>query len=151
MTLEADVKTRLQTNATLVGLITNILSFQSDLKGRGLAFSTYPNAWTNGILEPTLVIRQIRDQVTLEFGDEDLQLRPTRSVVKMELFDDRSHGFATLESARNQIYITLADRSAGGKRFLYQDVDPTIREVQLDWACSIVETYFARGVRRPVS
>lgn len=151
MVSEAAVVTKLKTNALLLALMTGgILSAQDDLGGLGFSRATYPAAWNGLTLLPTLVVKIIRDQSTQEFGDEDLQIQPTRAVLKAEFFNDRGSAHITLRTGADYVYKTLQARPAGSYHWLYQDVDPSLRVKDIDWAYAIVETYFGRGVRRPV-
>jgi hypothetical protein len=152
MALAEAVVALLTAEAQLTALFTGGIVSLNQIGGLGLTKRSYPDAWEPPdrlVMRPTLMVRTFREQVTLDITDEDLQYRGTRSVVRLEYFDDRSHGWTTLYNAMPIVYRVLESKSAGGKRLMYQDYDDTIRVKDLDYACAIVETYFARGVRRP--
>ena len=130
MNFENAVELILEANAPLVALATGGIHELSDLGKLGLNRTLHPGSFTNGIIKPTIVIRQRSNTPTYDVVDEYNQITSARVVI--ELWFYQSSGYSTIRSMRDLVYPVLHDRKVGTGRAMWIWEVLLERDVNLD-------------------
>jgi len=117
MSFTLGIETLLEASGTLVTAATGGIHRLEDLGKLGLNRTLHPGSFTNGIIKPTIVIRQRSNTPTYDIVDEANQLVSSRAVV--ELWFYQSSGYTTIGTMRNLVYPLLHDKRVGTGRCMW--------------------------------
>lgn len=132
MTVESVFKTLLEADATLVAAATGGIYDLTEAGHMGLNRTSTPSAWdSNGVIKPTILVRERASNPGFNVPDDDGQVMDTRQICEVWFYHDSS--FATIATMKNRVYSLLhAKRISGAGRVDWAgDVRP-MREIDLD-------------------
>lgn len=127
---ESGIKTILDANAALVAQATGGIYKLESLGKLGLNRTLHTGAFTNGIIKPSIVIRQRSDTPTYDYVDEGHQVMSCRAVV--ELWFYQASGYTTIRSMREKCFPLLHDKKVNNGRCMYIWEVLLERDVNLD-------------------
>ena len=109
--IETSVKTFLAADSTLVGLIAaaNIVTFD-ETKRNGIGILSTPTLFTDGVLEPVLMIREETEGWFGGIRDSGAKVRSTGTRICCYFLVDGDVGYTNLETARDRVVALLADQ-----------------------------------------
>lgn len=111
---EAAFYTALNADGTLTGLLTGGIYADQNLGRAGINRTNTPAAYTNGIVQPLLLVKGravIPDGALRDPAD---QTTSTRQVIELWLIDDGDAGFDTINLAADRCYEMLQMQYVGG-------------------------------------
>lgn len=102
------IESMLESSIPLAALATGGI-YSTDTIGRlGITRANLPGAFTNGLIKPTIVVRERSSTPTGEITDEANQVISMRTVVEIWLYQDT--GYATIQSMKQLVYNLLQDK-----------------------------------------
>lgn len=113
MTVESVFKTLLEADATLVAAATGGIYDLTEAGHMGLNRTSTPSAWdSNGVIKPTILVRERASNPGLNVPDDDGQVMDTRQICEVYLFEDG--GYGTIKSMGDRIYTLLHAKFISG-------------------------------------
>lgn len=114
MSIDHDIETFLDADATLTALLTGGIYAWDGLPRNGFTRQDVPTAFTNSILKPVCIVKA-RDSVPFAgIGDNGTQTHTMRTPIELYLQVDGDAGYTTLDSAKDRIYTLLHKKPIAG-------------------------------------
>src|SRR5688572_20943251 len=107
-TFTGAIETILEANSTLVTMATGGIHQLEDLGKLGLNRSLHPGSFTNGMVKPTIVVRQRSNTPTYDVVDEGNQIISARAVVEIWYYEQL--GYNIINAMRDLVYPLLHDK-----------------------------------------
>lgn len=117
MSFTAGIETLLEANATLVAAATGGIHRLEDLGKLGLNRTLHPSSFTNGIIKPSMVIRQRSNTPLYDIVDEANQIVSSRVVIEIWFY--QSSGYTTIGTMRDLVYGLLHDKRVNTGRCMW--------------------------------
>jgi len=144
----ATIKAVLAADATLTGILTGGIYTYRETGRLGISRTTTPNAFLDGFLRPTALIKGRQELADGEIQDSDGQFSTTRQVIEIYLYDDGDNNYSTLETARTRIYALLQNKQLTGiaEIVFVGDIDD-LREQELDNAALLRQDWLVHSTK----